>query len=95
RYSILPSITVDRIVDCMIVKGSFNTKLFKTFISSILEYMNPFPRLQSVLVMDNCLIHKLFANKENRGVRLEYLPSYLLDFNPIKQAFSLLKVQLC
>ena len=45
-------------VDCMVVQGTFNTILFTEFISGLLDKMNPFPLLWSVIVMDNCAIHK-------------------------------------
>ena len=45
-------------VDCIVVQGAFNTILFTEFISGLLDKMNPFPLPQSVIVMDNCTIHK-------------------------------------
>ena len=45
-------------VDCMVVQGAFNTILFTEFISGLLDKMNPFPLPWSVIVMDNCAIHK-------------------------------------
>ena len=32
---------------------------------------------------------------EHRGMKLEFLPAYSPDFNPIELAFSLLKSRLC
>lgn len=58
RYSILPAITLDGIIECNIVEGSFNTELFTTFIRGVLARMQPFPAPKSVIVMDNCKIHK-------------------------------------
>ena len=58
RFSVLPAISLDSMIDCMIVKGAFNTKLFTTFIKGLLDKMNPFPSPQSVLIMNNCSIHK-------------------------------------
>ena len=59
RFSVLPAISLDSMIDCMVVKGAFNTELFTTFIERLLDKMNPFPGLQSVLIMDNCSIHKV------------------------------------
>lgn len=58
RYSILPAITLDGIIECTIIEGSFNTELFTEFIEDLLEKMQPFPANNSVVVMDNCKIHK-------------------------------------
>lgn len=57
-YSILPAITLDGSIECMIVEGSFNTELFTSFIEDLLDKMQPFPGPKSVVVMDNCSIHK-------------------------------------
>lgn len=43
---------------CKIVEGSFNTELFTDFIRLLLSRMQPFPAPNSVIVMDNCRIHK-------------------------------------
>ncbi len=60
RYSILPAITLnDGIIECMIVEGSFNGDLFASFISDLVLKMQPFPAPNSVVVMDNCAIHKV------------------------------------
>ena len=59
RFSVLPTISLDSMIDCMVVEGAFNTKLFTTFIEGLLDKMNPFPSLQFVLIMDNCSIHKV------------------------------------
>ena len=56
--------------------------------------MNPFPGPRSVLVLDNMNSHlseDLTTICEEAGVRLEYLPLYLSDYNPIKESFSTLK----
>ena len=58
RYSILPAISLTGIVECMIEEGSFNTELFLIFIEDLLSKMQPFPAPTSVIVMDNCAIHK-------------------------------------
>jgi hypothetical protein len=41
-----------------IVEGSFNAASFKDFIQGLLGQMQIFPAPNSVIVMDNCQIHK-------------------------------------
>jgi transposase len=56
--------------------------------------MNLFPRLRLVLILDNVgtyLSEDLATIYEEARVRLEYLPSYLPDYNPIEESFSILK----
>jgi hypothetical protein len=55
-YSILPALTLDGIISCGVVEASFTTTLFIDFMCSLLESGKLAPG--SVLVMDNCRIHK-------------------------------------
>ncbi len=48
--------------------------------------MNAFPGPYSVLVLDNVSIHKgqhLFDICNAKGVRIEFLPPYSSDLNPV------------
>ena len=58
RFSVLPAMALNGIIHCDIVEGAFDTELFYTFISRLLDVMEPFPAPNSVIVMDNCRIHK-------------------------------------
>lgn len=49
---------MDGILSVDIVEGSFDTMLFARFIDGLLDRMNPYPGPNSVIVMDNCAIHK-------------------------------------
>ena len=53
--------------------------------------MNPFPSKNSVLVLDNAKIHhdqELLNYLDAFGVKVEFLPPYSPDLNPIDQVFS-------
>ena len=59
RFSVLPALSLnDGILHCDIVEGSFNSQLFYQFIERVLDQMQPYPAPNSVIVMDNCRIHK-------------------------------------
>lgn len=58
RYSILPALSLDGILAVDIVEGSFTSKTFARFNDGLLDQMNPFPGPNSVIIMDNCRIHK-------------------------------------
>ena len=58
RYSVLPALCLDGVIWLKIVEGSFTTELFTNFIKGLLMQMNDFPQCKSVIVMDNCRIHK-------------------------------------
>lgn len=53
--------------------------------------MNQYPQDRSVLILDNCAIHKsnvLREVVEAYGVVLVFLPPYSPDLNPIEESFS-------
>ena len=58
RYSILPALSLDGILTVDIVAGSYDKVRFARFIDGLLDQMNPWPLPNSVIVMDNCPIHK-------------------------------------
>ena len=59
RFSVLPALSLNEgILHCDVVEGSFDTQLFYQFIEWVLGQMNPYPTENSVIVMDNCRIHK-------------------------------------
>jgi hypothetical protein len=57
RYSVLPALSLDGMLNVDIVEGSFTQTSFTQFIEGTLDCMNPFPGANSVIVMDNCRIH--------------------------------------
>ena len=58
-YSVLPALSlIDGILHCDIVAGSFCAETFTHFIEGLLNNMQPYPVPNSVIVMDNCSIHK-------------------------------------
>lgn len=98
RFSVLPALSLqDGILHCDVVEGSFCTETFAQFIEGLLARMQPFPAPNSVIVMDNCQIHKhgdIQNMIEASGMRCEFLPPYSPDLNPIELAFSAMKYHL-
>ena len=59
RYSVLPALSLEEgVLHCDVIEGAFDTAAFYKFIEQTLEQMQPFPSTNSVIVMDNCKIHK-------------------------------------
>lgn len=63
-YSLLPALSLDGIIYSTIKEGSFDGSAFTDFITNLLEVMQPYPAPNSVLVMDNCAIHKVEGIRE-------------------------------
>jgi transposase len=79
----------DFIVNDVVRLVSFRVSQY--LISFQLPKMNPYPQDNSVLVLDNCAIHKSTALREvveAQGQLLVFLPPYSPDFNPIEESFS-------
>lgn len=95
KYSILPALNVEGFLCQDIIQGSFTTEMFFFFIrDTLLPHCNPFPGRNSVIVMDNCQIHRhqyIQAIIEEAGCKLVMLPPYSPDYNPIEIAFGVLK----
>ncbi|KIK55722.1 hypothetical protein GYMLUDRAFT_175298 [Collybiopsis luxurians FD-317 M1] len=53
RYSILPAISLNGVLYLDILTCSWTSKLFKEFISALLDNINPFPQQNSVIIMNN------------------------------------------
>ena len=54
----LPVLSLDGILYVDIIEGSYNMESFAIFIEGLLDQMNPFPQPNSIIIMDNCRIHK-------------------------------------
>ncbi|KIO16526.1 hypothetical protein M407DRAFT_77381, partial [Tulasnella calospora MUT 4182] len=59
RYSLLPALSLSGIIYSQIVEGSFTGTSFFDFVANLLDRMQPYPAPNSVLVTDNCAIHKV------------------------------------
>ncbi|KIK24914.1 hypothetical protein PISMIDRAFT_97722, partial [Pisolithus microcarpus 441] len=58
-FVLLPALSLqDGILHCSVIEGSFCAESFTRFIRQLLDNMQPFPAPNSVIVMDNCPIHK-------------------------------------
>jgi transposase len=93
RWSILPAITIDGwLPDCLLHQGSVTGEMFLDWLG-----LAVLPKLQHngyILIMDNASIHRVEGVRElceYHGVRLEYLPPYSPDLNPIEHSFHTLK----
>ncbi|WHS95893.1 IS630-like element ISRm10-1 family transposase (plasmid) [Sinorhizobium kummerowiae] len=74
--------------------GAMNGNVFLAYVEQVL-----LPTLQAgdVVVMDNLPAHKTSGVRdaiERAGAKLMFLPPYSPDFNPIENAFSILKAML-
>jgi transposase len=77
-----------------LVEGALNGELFKLYVGEVLA---PTLRPGDILLMDNLPTHKVSGIAElveAVGARLEYLPPYSPDYNPIERCWSKIKTYL-
>lgn len=84
-------LTLRGFVAPMVVDGAVNGDVFKAYVEQVLV---PELRRGDAVVMDNLGSHTVAGVREaieGAGCRLEFLPPYSPDLNPIENAFSKLK----
>lgn len=91
--------SAEEIVALEILEGSVMKELFLWFIrEQVAPILNPFPMKHRVVILDNCSIHHSADIAEiiegECGARLIFLPPYSPDFNPIEEAFAMIKAAL-
>jgi transposase len=94
NVTLLASMSLEGMGECLAVEGSTTTKVFETYIERVLV---PSLRPGQVMVMDNLSAHKGSRVRdliESKGCELIYLPPYSPDFNPIEEAFAKIKALL-
>lgn len=88
------ALTLRGFIAPFVIDRPVNRIIFETYVEKVLL---PELRPGDVIVMDNLSSHKgprVREMIESVGARLEYLPPYSPDFNPIENAFSKLKALL-
>jgi transposase len=89
-YFILPALSLDGLLHLKVVEIEITRDIFREFVQGLLPRMNEWPLSNSVLIIDNALIHNVAGLRkmvEGRGARLLYLPDYSPDYNPIESSF--------
>jgi transposase len=92
--TLLASMSVEGMGECLAVEGATTKGFFEAYVERVLA-----PSLQGgqVVVMDNLSAHKGERVRElieARDCELLYLPPYSPDYNPIEEAFAMIKALL-
>lgn len=94
HYTLVATLAWKEVTAPWIFEGSINSVAFETYIRSQLL---PTLRRGDILVMDNLSAHTGETIRqliEAKGVRLEFLPPYSPDLNPIELCWSKVKTAL-
>ena len=81
-----------------IIPETYNQERFESFFKHfVLPELNPYPRPNSIVVLDNARIHnrrKLFDMCFSKGAVLLFLSPYSPDMNPIEKFWAIFKKHL-
>ena len=91
NISVLAAMTQDGIKTAMRVEGATSAEVFLAFLK---HFLVPKLKQGDIVVMDNLAAHKVHGVQElisSVGARVQYLPPYSPDYNPIELAFSKIK----
>jgi transposase len=94
RWSILPALTINGYSNKpLMIQGGVNKEIFVWW---LVHHVIPFLPVRAIIVIDNASIHHNLGPLVEemlavRGQRIEYLPPYSPDYNPIEETFNTLK----
>ena len=94
HYTAIAALGVQGVNAPWVFEGAMNTVAFETYVECVLC---PTLRRGEIVVMDNLSAHKSARVSqliEARGARLEFLPPYSSDFNPIEWCWAKVKTAL-
>ena len=89
--SIISALRSDGSTEAMVYEGGLTGELFKTWLE---ECLLKTLKKDDILIMDNLSSHKVAGIKEilaSAGIKLEYLPPYSPDLNPVEAMWSKVK----
>ena len=96
RYSVLGPFVMDEgFLDNCIIEGGFTSEMFlHALVQCVLPHMNPFPQERSVLLLDNCIIHRLYGVVQavhKLGAIVLFLEPYDPVSMPVEIAYRCMK----
>jgi len=97
HVTLLGALAQDGLAAMMSIEAATSTPVFLAFLDQVLLPELARSRPGATIIMDNLSVHKsshVRARIEAAGCRLEYLPRYSPDLNPIEPCWSKLKALL-
>lgn len=94
NYTLIASLGLGGLRAPWLLEGALDGEAWKTYVEYVLL---PTLRKGDILLCDNLATHKVSGIKElieSKGARLEFLPAYSPDLNPIERCWSKIKTYL-
>jgi len=94
HYTLVAALGLDAISATWVLEGAMTQEAFETYVGAVLA-----PTLQAgdVVLIDNLNVHKSEGTQRlivARGARLQFLPPYSSDLNPIELCWAKVKTVL-
>jgi transposase len=94
KLTLLAALGIRGVSAPMVMEGAVDGEVFQAYVR---EALGPTLQPGDIVILDNLSVHKVAGVAEAisaRGARLEYLPPYSSDYNPIEQLWSKIKAAL-
>ncbi len=94
HYTVVATLGLQGIVAPWVFEGATSGNAFETYVEQVLV---PTLKAGDLVVIDNLSAHKgdsIYQLIEGRGAKLQFLPPYSSDFNPIELAWAKVKTAL-
>jgi transposase len=91
NWTIVAALGVDGVSAPWILEGAMNTEAFEIWVK---DYLLPSLSPGDIVIMDNYKVHKVSWLEDliaSHGARLQFLPPYSPDLNPIEKCWSKIK----
>lgn len=94
RLTMLAAVGLDGVSAEWVIEGAIDGDAFEIYLR---EVLGPTLKAGDIVVMDNLRVHKVASVEvaiNGCGARVEYLPPYSPDYNPIEKCWSKIKTAL-
>ena len=91
NISVISALTLSGVRAPMMIEGAIDANVLERYVE---HFLVPLLRPRDIVLWDNLTIHKnarIRARIEATGARVEYLPAYSPDLNPIEECISKIK----
>jgi transposase len=94
RLTMLAAVGLDGVSAEWVIEGAIDGEAFEVYLR---EVLGPTLKPGDIVVMDNLRVHKVASVElavKGCGAKIEYLPPYSPDYNPIEKCWSKIKTAL-
>lgn len=91
RLSVISALSLTGVGATLTIEGSVDGQVFEEYVE---HFLSRELKRDDIVIMDNIRFHhnqRIFAKLRDLGVRVEHLPAYSPDLNPLEECISKIK----